>query len=80
MQVINPNNEVGTASLQGTVDSYDVEDFDGCDDINDSVSIGELTEPVADDDVAVSTIQPVANKVSSQVPVSLPNCKYRIIS
>ena len=77
MQVIDPNNEVGTVGIQGAIDSYDVEDFGGCDDINDSVSIGESNQLVAGDDVAVSTNQPVADKVSSQIPVSLPNCRYR---
>ena len=79
-QVIDPDNEVSIAGVQDTVDSYDVEDFGGCDDIHDNTSIGESTEPVVDDDVAVSTNQPVVNEVSSQVPVSLPGCKYRIIS
>ena len=80
MQVKDPNNEVGTADIQGAIDSYDVEDFGGGDDIYDGVSISESSEPVINDDVAVSTSQPVANEVSSEVPVSLPDCKYRIIS
>ena len=80
VQVIDPDNEVNIAGVQDTVDSYDVEDFGGCDDIHDNTSIGESTEPVTENDAAISTDQFVVDEVSSQIPVSLPDCKYKIIS
>ena len=80
MQVIDPNNEVGTVGIQGAIDSYDVEDFGGCDDIYDGVSVGESSEPVVDDDVVNLTKEIFVDKASSSVSASLPDCKYRINS
>ena len=80
MQVIDPNDEAAAEVVQDTIDSYDVEDFGGCDDIHDVSSIGQQTEPVAENDGAILIEQSVIDETSSQVPVNLPDCKYRIAS
>ena len=80
MQVIDPNNEVGTVGVQDTVDSYDVEDFGGCDDIYDGVSVGESSEPVVDDDVVNPIKEILVDEAPLSVSASLPDCKYKINS
>ena len=80
MQVIDLNNEVGTADIQGAIDSYDVEDFGGCDDIYDGVSVGESSEPVVDDDVVNPIKEILVDEAPLSVSASLPDCKYKINS
>ena len=80
MQVIDPNDEAAAEVVQDTIDSYDVEDFDGCDDIHDVSSIDQQIEPVAVNDIANATDQCVLDETLSQVSVNLPDCKYRITS
>lgn len=80
MQVIDPNDEAAAEVVQDTIDSYDVEDFGGCDDIHDVSSIDQQIEPVAVNDIANATDQCVLDETLSQVSVNLPDCKYRITS
>ena len=80
MQIIDPNVEAAAEDVQNTIDSYDVEDFGGCDDIYDGVSIGESSEPVVDDDVVNSIKEILVDEAPLSVSASLPDCKYKINS
>jgi len=80
VQIIDPNVEAAAEDVQNTIDSNDVEDFGGCDDIHDVSSISQQTEPVAENDGAILIEQSVIDEASTQIPVNLPDCRYRIIS